>query len=164
MARRSYKTTEIRFWLFASWCLMMVVYVAFFFLIGAVPALGVDRKEASDVAVRTIFIHLPVLAAFGSFWFSIDQSSARDGDQFKPSMPKQEAIAVWMLTGLIHVIVVLYFLLFLVVFPPEYPDVYEDSFRGIANFGIDLLVILSGVAYLPVEFLTRRKVVLESGS
>ncbi|APZ95204.1 hypothetical protein [Fuerstiella marisgermanici] len=161
MARRSYNTKGIRFWIFAAWCAMMVVYVSFFFVVGAVPSLGVNRQEASDVAVRTIFIHLPVLAAFGSFWFSIDQDTS--ASQFKPSMPKQEAYAIWMLTGLVHVIVVLYLVLFLVAFPPDFPDTYEDSFRGIANFGVDLLVILSGLAYLPVEFLTRRKVVLTDG-
>lgn len=137
----------------------MLVYVLGFFTLGAIPSLGVERREATDVAVRTIFIHLPVLAAFGSFWFSID-SDTQDTHQFKRSMPKQEAIAIWVLTGLVHIIVLVYLVLFLVVFPPEWPETDADTFKGIASFGIDLLVILSGLAYLPVEFLTRRKVVM----
>ena len=161
MARRSFSTKGIRFWLFITWCLMMLMYVIFFFSLGAIPSLGVNREEASDVAVRTIFIHLPVLAAFGSFWFSIDQSQATANSQFRPSMPKQEAFAVWVLTAIVHTIVITYLFLYLVLSPPEYPNSYEDSFRGISNFGIDLLVILSGLAYMPVEFLTRRKVVLK---
>ena len=78
-------------------------------------------------------------------------------------MSFEEVFALCAMTGLVHIIALTY-LVANMYFLESFPEEGGVSFRDIGETFIDLFVMLSPLSYLPVEFLTRRKIKPTSGT
>ena len=139
-----------RVMLFGIWAALFVVYVAMFLLMARFK--DVDVLEARGAAWRSAYILIPILSAFASFWFL--SKSGHQIDVVPPHVLNTEHVyGMFGLTAVVHGLVLLYFLTSVVfhTFPldPGPGEGFDDS----VDFGLNLLLLLSSLAVLPVGWL-----------
>jgi hypothetical protein len=146
--RRRYAIGQARVALFSLWVVAFVVYV--FLFLATSTKKGVTFDQASQAAWNVAYVLVPIITAFGSFWFS------PKGDSRQSSANKKidgvQLYAMFALTSVFHVIVLGYFAfaIFLVDFyDPVTPDI---SYADRVDTGIKWLMLLSAFAVLPVGF------------
>jgi hypothetical protein len=153
------KTSTLRVVLFSIWCVLFVIYIGLFLAVARWREV-IDISEARDAARQIAYIFLPALAAFAGFWFTPDDERKLEN----PESANEEVVsfertfAAFALTGMVHTVVLGYFLLFVVFGEFNYSPDPDESFAGVVAWGLNLLVALSSLALLPVGFLTKQKV------
>ena len=97
--------------LFTLWCLLFATYLIMFLLVGRYKP-DVSPSQAIDAAWRIGYIMLPVLSAFASFWFVGELGAGTDDLHVR--IPGSKAYAAFVLTALVHCIMLSYFVLYVV--------------------------------------------------
>ncbi|WP_442505477.1 hypothetical protein SH528x_004267 [Novipirellula sp. SH528] len=153
----SWPRKQVRVYLFATWLLIALAYVFFFLILGAFQEYSDVKVDARNSAWSTIYINLPVLTAFASFWFLPQQGQGNQDDE--SMIDTHAAFAAFAVTGFVHLIVGGYFFLCLVIDPPSaLPAANEEGFAEVAKSGLDMMVFLLSLAVLPVTYITNQKV------
>ena len=104
--------SKARTFLFSLWAAFFLTYVLMILFTSKKE--GVGFALASEAAWKICYVLLPILTAFASFWFSPRTKKQRDEDKKKVVEPV-EIYAVFVLTGIFHVLVMTYFLLAVVL-------------------------------------------------
>jgi hypothetical protein len=139
---------------FSIWSILFLVYLGMFLAVAQYHP-DIDPVEARGAAWRVAYILVPVLSAFASFWF-VPQAAGSpqpetDGGVVRPD----RAYAMFVLTGVVHSIVLFYFLISVVLhrYPLSPPP--GEAFLDRVDWGLNLLLFLSSLAVLPVGWLLR---------
>jgi membrane-associated phospholipid phosphatase len=142
----------VRFRLFMLWLVVFGIYVTAF---QTLPYLKpeISDKEAADAAWKSAYILLPIVVAFGSFYFGNDfNAELEDTETIHPRRAK----AVIMFTALFHVLVLTYFCFHVFLARYSFPVNDSDSFAGRVSDGHKWLMMLSVLAVTPVGFVLKR--------
>src|SRR5262249_12335011 len=146
---RSMRMSRARFLLFNFWLVMFLLYVLCFLVLGALePKIGFE--QGSNAAWKMAYIQLPILSAFASFWFVPNlgqQRLARDN----PTLDTHRVYAMFALTGIVHVVLVVYFVMGVVLVKWDYPD-RGEAFADRVDTGARLMVWLFSLAIVPVGY------------
>lgn len=163
-ASSSYRVMSVRLWLFFAWVCIAFCYVAFFLIIGRAKT-GVDPAECRNAVWQIVYITLPVLSAFASFWFKPHSGTFEaEHDRVGAKVRKDRVIAMFVLTAFVHGVVWLYWIINIALSDlPQFPADDQSSFEEVVRGGMNLLVFLSSIAILPVGYLTQVDVRLPNG-
>jgi hypothetical protein len=143
------------------WAFLFFVYVSM--MLATSLKAGIVAAQATEAAWNIAYILLPVLTAFASFFFApiVHGPNDPDRDDEDPlgamSIRSDRLFAAFLLTFMVHAIVMAYFLLFLIA--PNFADemrqtqTYESALSG----GLKLMVLLFSLAVAPVGWLLDPK-------
>lgn len=155
MAKKRAKTTwpdkeGVRNQLFLVWCFLLVLYVSLFLLSSTKTA--VDFTQAADAAWKVAYLIVPVLGAFGGFWFAdaAEQEEAREQRRVKPQVRN----AVFIITGVLHSLVVMYLVIGVLLENFNLPEggiFYEERVELVLR----VLLLVWSVSLLPVGWLLK---------
>lgn len=144
-----------RFALFLIWASLLLIYIFMFILCGLRE--DISFTEAMDAALKTAYILIPILTAFASFWFvPMAAGTPAPSDDDTP-IEMDRFVAMMVFTGLVHFIVLGYFLVAVVFarYDITKPNP-QDTFASRVAIGHNLLVLFSSLAVLPVGFVLNR--------
>src|SRR5207253_135786 len=99
------KLYTARIVLFCVWATLLVFYPLLFLL---TRQDGVSIKQATESCWKSVYVLLPILTAFGSFWFLPTSGQPGHKDDDKP-IDTGQLIAMFVITMVVHLIVVVYF-------------------------------------------------------
>ena len=144
---------RLRIDLFCFWFILMLSYMLTF-LLCALFKDGIDFEGASGAVWRVAYMFVPVLGAFGSFWFSGGTDLTKNGKKEFSSNTR------WLLIGfslLLHIPVVLF--LSFGVLAADFPNLvastnvgFSDRVESVMRF----LFIVWSVSLLPVGWVLRK--------
>ena len=143
------KLYNARITLFCIWVAIFAIYWTMLSLTGLKA--GVTREQASESCWKINYVIFPVLAAFASFWF-VPQASNGITASDNRKVDFGRLLAMFVLTGVIHSLVLLYFVVHVITpdfgFPDDEPRSYEASVDG----AIKIFCVFSSILVLPVGF------------
>jgi hypothetical protein len=155
------RVTTARFTLFAVWCSLFLVYVVTFLLTSEKD--NVDFDQASEAAWKIAYVFLPILTAFSVFWFTptptpkTAKERKQKEDEEQRTIDRSRAIALFALTAVFHVIVMVYFLIAVVLVDWGWHTDDPKSYTARVDGGIKLLTLLSVLAVMPVGYVLGGK-------
>jgi hypothetical protein len=137
------------------------MYVMIFFL--TTLRKGIVFEQAADASWKATYVLLPIVSAFGTYWFGGQQSST-------PAKPPADdaildgakTVALFSITAAVNLIVLMYFLFGVVFYDFNDPD-STVSYSDRVDMGIRIMVLLAGLVALPVGFLVGREVPQTTG-
>lgn len=148
---RTLKLVHARIYLFTIWAASFLFYIAL--TLGTSLKKGVEFSEASDATWSVAYVLLPILSAFGSFWFlpSVGNAATSDDDE---RVDFQRVYAMFVITLIFHISLFTFFS-FAVLFKNfNFPDT-GDSYRDRVNLWMKFVVLLSSLAVLPVGYVLK---------
>jgi hypothetical protein len=135
--------------LFCIWVALLVVYFIMFLLTGLKA--GITIEQAGESCWKIIYVILPVLSAFASFWFLPKARPTNDVPDLEP-VEFTTLLAMFVVTGVFHALVLLYFLIAVLMPDFGFDDGDPKSYAGRVDFGVKLLVVFSAILVLPVGY------------
>jgi hypothetical protein len=146
------KMGTVRIQLFWIWSAVFVIYILIFLSLPWIRG-EISDHDANDAAWKTAYIFLPMLSAFGTFYFAPDFSGeSEDTETIHP----RQAAAAYGLTALFHGVAFAWFCFYVFFAKFNYPDNAADSFVERVSACHKVLVFLSCLAVLPVGFILKR--------
>jgi hypothetical protein len=143
---------KARLTLFFIWVGITAVYVALF--LGTSLKRGILFEQALEAVWKILYVLVPVLMAFISFWF-IPRVGRKPADE--PDLDLAQTWAMFVATILVHVIVLAVFV-FAVVMPDfGYPD-QQKSYSDRVDGGMKILLLLSSLAVGPLGYVLGQQV------
>src|SRR5271170_8025545 len=95
----------VRFRLFMLWLVVFAIYTGAFLILPSIRP-DISYGDSQDAAWKSAYILLPIVVAFGSFYFGNDfNADLEDTETIHPRRAK----SVIMLTALFHALVLVYF-------------------------------------------------------
>ena len=146
---------RVRTALFIIWTIIFAAYVLFFLAVGWIKDLDADDVRAA--AWRSAYLLLPVLSAFAGFWFPGNRGQEKRADE---RIDWEAAFAAFVLTALVHGIVLLYFTFYVALYDFPHGANHNERFETRVDWGLNLLLFLSSLAVAPVAYVLRRPVSL----
>jgi hypothetical protein len=141
-----------RFRLFMLWLVVFANYTGAFLILPSIRA-DISYGDSQDAAWKSAYILLPIVVAFGSFYFGNDfNAELEDTETIHPRRAK----AVIMLTALFHAIVLVYFCFHVFLAKYSFSDNPVDSFATRVSDGHKWLMMLSVLAVSPVGYVLKR--------
>lgn len=142
--------------LFTIWLALFVGYTMMFLMTSYKS--GVTFEQASESSWKIIYVLLPILSAFASFWFlpHLQATPQEQQQQRDEVVDSTRAYAIFAVTGAVHVIVFGYFAIGVLFVDFGYPD-QLISYSDRVDTGMRILVFLSSFVVLPVGFVLKGK-------
>jgi hypothetical protein len=144
------KATNARLVLFLVWMGLWVMYVVMFF--STTAKAGVEYEQAIDAVWKVSYVLLPIVSAFGTYYFL-----PREGQDGPDMVDGPRCVAMFTITGVVNLIVLLAFL-FGVLLPDFTAPNANYSYHDRVDTGIKVMLLLSSLVALPVGFLLGRPV------
>jgi hypothetical protein len=153
-----YGINKVRITLFTMWSAFFVITFVIFFLVGRFRK-EINANQAIDAALRIGYLILPVLAAFGTFWFLPSKLKGGEDDSFI-RVDGTRFFGAITLTATTQGLFLLYVILFIVTKEYSYSPNPGESFMELADRGLMFFSLVCTVGVLPVGFVLGKDVQL----
>ncbi len=137
---------ELRHQMFYFWCGLFIIYIATFLLSSMKTRVG--WPQASDAAWRVAYLIVPVLSAFGSYWFG-----ANEPQKERRIDPRRRRV-MFVLTGILHAAVLLWIVFGVLTVDfadQEKPKSYVEAVDDV----IKTLLLVWSASLIPVGWLLK---------